>query len=357
MQKLNSLQALRALAAIMVLIGHTISEAEYYFNIQFHLDFIPWTRGVDLFFIISGFIIYYASRDLFGQPDARRIFLIRRFIRVVPLYFLFTSLMVIALLLFPSGVKETHFDIYQIISSYLFIPYERYDGRIAPVLSLGWTINYEMFFYIAFALVITFPKRVAISTITIVFLCLSIAGFIFDFQSAPLNTWTNSLILEFCFGLLIANAYCNYGKAYGIQSFWPSLTGIGIGLILLTIGYWLTENEILALPRFISAGIPAGIIVASAIFLLPETKEKALPRWILALGDSSYSLYLSHRFVLRPATILWLQVFPNSGFYSALYVIIVTVLALVIAYLAYIIVEKPALRLMHAKIQTRKKQT
>jgi exopolysaccharide production protein ExoZ len=143
MPKLGGLQFLRAFAAIMVLIGHAIAEAEHYFAISLHLDFIPWTRGVDIFFVISGFIITLSATRYKGRPFA---FLQRRVMRVVPLYYVFTTLMVFTVFFFPNGPKDTVFDLSQILSSYGFFPYARLDGRIAPILSLGWTLNYEIFF-------------------------------------------------------------------------------------------------------------------------------------------------------------------------------------------------------------------
>lgn len=100
------MQYLRALAASMVLVGHVLAEAEHYFGFDIPLRGLPWTRGVDIFFVISGFIIVLVSRDLHGTPGGVRTFLRRRFRRVVPLYWLFTTLMLCILLVVPGAAKD-----------------------------------------------------------------------------------------------------------------------------------------------------------------------------------------------------------------------------------------------------------
>jgi len=154
--KLPGLQALRGLAAVMVLIGHVLAEAEHYFALSLPGDTIPRTRGVDIFIVISGFVITLSAQRYMGRPWA---FLWRRLLRVAPLYYVFTTLMVAALLLLPGAVKDTPLDPAQIISSYVFFPYARPDGLIAPVLSLGWTLNYEIFFYALTALCLALCSR------------------------------------------------------------------------------------------------------------------------------------------------------------------------------------------------------
>ncbi len=110
MPRLDSLQWLRALAAMMVLIGHVIEEAAHYRGVTIPAANLPWTRGVDIFFVISGFVIALSMAHFTQSRDGARAFLLRRAVRVVPLYWLFTTLMVAALLLAPSGVKDTDLD-------------------------------------------------------------------------------------------------------------------------------------------------------------------------------------------------------------------------------------------------------
>lgn len=341
--KLNSLQALRALAAVLVTIAHASEEAKYFFHFQPPFDTDPFGKGVDLFFVLSGFIIFYASHK---QVTAGALtpgqFLLQRFIRVAPLYYLFTSLLVLVLVAFPAGVKEARLDWLQILTSYVFLPYERYDGRIAPILSLGWTLNYEIFFYALFALCLAFRAHIAALTTTALILALALLGAaVPEHYPAPIREWTDGIILEFGYGVLIAYVFEKTGKLHA--SWWLSVLAASCCLGLL---YWLNLPEKpFALPRFLSAGLPAAGVLMAFVFLMPDRLERKVPRWIVALGDSSYSLYLSHRFIQRPVQILFKRSGMNGSEYAGgLYVAFAVVMAFVVGYLVFRYIEQPLLR-------------
>jgi len=330
MPRLAGLQLLRGLAALMVLVGHVIAEAEHYFAhplpLSFAGDAIPWTRGVDIFFVISGFIITLSAPRYVNQPLA---FLWRRILRVAPLYYLFTTLMVATLLLMPGGAKDTILEQNQILSSYLFLPFERYDGRIAPVLSLGWTLNYEMFFYVLMALSLALPRPFLV--ISGLVASLAIASLL-PFTAAPFTFWTNPLMLEFLFGIALARAW-----QYGLR--WPS-TPLALGLLVIGIAL-LILLDTTPLPRFIAAGLPATLIVACATLFCPD---RALPGQIF--GDASYALYLSHRFTLRAVTLLLLPLLPSGSWAAWAFVALACTATVLIGFLVHLRVERPLLRIL-----------
>ena len=324
-QKLAGLQVLRAVAAIMVLVGHVLAEAEHYFALPLPGDAVPWTRGVDIFFVISGFVITLSARRFVGQPGA---FLWRRLLRVVPLYWVFTTLMVAALLLVPGGTKDTGFDPLQILSSYGFFPYERADGRIAPVLSLGWTLNYEVYFYALAALCLALPRPlIALSSLmlSIVFL-----GLLVPFDSPQWRFWSNPIIIEFLFGIGLARAWLHGWR-------WPRM-GFAVGGTVSGIAL-LVVLDPTSLPRFAAAGVPAALMVASGTLLCPQ---RPLPG--VVWGDASYALYLSHRFALRAATLLLLPLLPATLSGAAVYVVAVCVLAMAVGLLTHLWIERPMMR-------------
>jgi len=340
--KLDTIQALRALAAIMVTVAHAVEEAKYFFDFQPWFETSPFGKGVDLFFVISGFIIYYASRKLFAASGGIQQFAYNRISRVVPLYFLFTTLMVLVVVFLPGGVKEARFDIEQIWTSYAFIPYERYDGRIAPILSLGWTLNYEMFFYALFALVMWLPARkAAAAAIVLLTVLATIGAFLPPEAPAPLRAWTNNIILEFAFGVMIAVAYDAWGKRFARH------TWLAVGLMVIGFFgiYFLSHPQApINLPRFLAAGVPAALMMVAATLLLPASAELRLPRFMVALGDSSYSLYLSHRFVQRPIQIIVTRLDLGNSMAGVLYVWFAVILAVVAGHVVYLILERPLLR-------------
>ena len=99
-----------------------------------------------MFFVISGFVMVHASEPLFGRADGPRLFWLRRLIRIAPLYWAVTSLYLVLTLLLPD-MATSHYSPGLIAASYLFFPFPREDGTMQPVVGLGWTLNYEMFFY------------------------------------------------------------------------------------------------------------------------------------------------------------------------------------------------------------------
>lgn len=324
-ERLPALQTLRACAAIMVLIGHVIAEAEHYFARPLPGDLVPWTRGVDLFFVISGFVITLSAGRYLRCPGA---FLWRRMVRVVPLYWLFTTLMVALLLVVPTGAKDTAFDLPQILASYLFFPFERWDGRVAPVLSLGWTLNYEMFFYLITAACLTLARP--LGAVVMVVLVLVLTGMVVAFDAAPLRFWTNPILVEFLLGVALARAW---QMGWRLPHLGLAGLALGLGVILLIA---LDQTS---LPRCIAAGVPAAVIVASGTLLCP-TGRPPLMIW----GDASYAIYLSHRFTLRAATLGLLPLLPATIGGAVIYVIIVCAMALAVGLATHLWLEKPMLR-------------
>jgi peptidoglycan/LPS O-acetylase OafA/YrhL len=339
MPRLDSLQWLRALAAMMVLIGHVIEEVAHYRGQTLSAAALPWTRGVDIFFVISGFVITLSMIRFAGSVQGAGAFLLRRTLRVVPLYWLFTTLMVLTLLIAPSGVKDTDLDPAQILSSYLFLPYERHDGRIAPVLSLGWTLNYEMFFYLLASAVLLLNWSRAVAGLLAALAFLALAGAAFDPNQTALTFWTNSIILEFGFGVLLAILWLRRGTDH-VPLLAAALGFAGLAALVMLNGT--------TLPRAIAAGLPALLIVAGPVlFLVPPPGP--LNRAGLALGDASYALYLSHRFVLRLATLALLPFLPAGAGGAFLFIVIVTLAATALSLAVFHHIERPLLAALNRR--------
>ena len=134
-------------------------------------------------------------------------FLRRRFVRVAPLYWLFTSLMLGLILLTPAMVSHNDLTLRRGISSYLFYPWPRAGGDVYPILGLGWTLNYEMLFYLAYAVALCFPRRIGLAGITGVFLLATTFGRMAPASWIAFRFWTDPIILEFLFGVLLGCLY------------------------------------------------------------------------------------------------------------------------------------------------------
>lgn len=343
MGNIGSIQTLRAIAALIVLLSHLAKELNRNQNILFY-DWLNVTYsgqfGVDVFFVISGFIMIVSTQQEVGKLGASRRFLLRRIIRLAPLYWLLTSLTIAITLLEPALRNHNDMGWQYVLSSYLFIPFNRIsDNHLTPVLGVGWTLNYEMLFYLIFAFGLTFPARHYTKVIIVAFLTLSLAGITISADLPQLWFWTRPIILEFLLGALIGSALIR-GKRI------PSLVGyVTMGGALI---WWQTASNILDDPtlpqyRLFTWGIPAGLIVLASTLpnktlfdFLPKSTKQLTSR----LGDGSYSLYLVHMFIIRTATI-FLPIGLLGAFYVPIYIALTILLSFVAADFMYFYVERP----------------
>ena len=333
---LGNLQALRCLAAAMVLFGHVQHEAA-----SLHLGaapFVPleplaWGAGVDIFFIISGFIMYHTSADRFGTAGAGWEFLKRRAIRLVPIYWLYTTAMLAALVMFNGRIAHNDVTLGQIVASYVFVPWPRADGDLRPILSLGWTLNYEVFFYLAFGAVMAASKRRGMLLLAGAFIALVLLGVLVRPDSWVAYFWTRPIILEFLFGIGLARVF-----RAGVRLRWPAAAAMvvaGIGLMMLATA--LNLQYLLMRPLW--AGVPA-LIICAGLALGPGSHHP-LMRLARAGGDSSYSLYLSHAFTVNIASMVWLRLSLGSPW---AFTGIAIAASMAVAWVSYRLLEQPALR-------------
>lgn len=293
--KLETIQLLRAIAVMAVLISHVANELKNMLGdrmISFDLWLFPGNFGVDLFFVISGFIMVYTAQNHFGKPGAAINFLRRRIIRIVPLYWIMTSVMILIVILLPQNVRTATSDWGQWLSSYFFIPYARSgDGMIRPVLGLGWTLQYEMYFYVIFALGLLLPRRMTLLFIIGAMVGLLVASHLFILPGAIGSFLRDPMALEFAMGMFLGWVYVKgwrINRATGIAAV---LLG---GLILIIVPIF-ADNEFLW--RYVYYGIPGLLMVATAVLTAGDDMQ-SLPIWIVGLGDISYATYLVHPFVI-----------------------------------------------------------
>lgn len=331
---LTNIQLLRFFAAVAVLVGHA---GDLFMPAAAHLRTIPWSAGVDIFFVISGFVMTYLTQGQFGRSGAPRAFLVRRIIRIVPPYWLFTTLMVAAVLLFSDHIRNTEVSAASTITSYLFVPWPRVaDGQLNPLLSQGWTLNYEAFFYLAFAAALFFRR--GLLWLAGGFLLLAALHPLVPTHLFVLKFWTNPIILEFLGGVGLATLFLR-----GVRlSLWASL-----GLAILAIAIFVATEPMDAghYRRLVHIGLPSLMLCAS-LALAPEPQSSGLlRRAMVAGGDSSYTLYLSHTFTLNAALIAWRQ----SGFGMAvLAMVLAMVAAIAVAAVIYRWIERPMTDALHS---------
>ena len=204
---ISGIQFLRAFAATAVVAFHVrydiINNISPPGALPASLD--QGAAGVDLFFVISGFVMVYSSESLFGRPKASVTFLLRRISRIVPLYWAMTTIMLAYVL--ARGFGPSDASPLQALASYFFIPYWRPSGVIDPLYGIGWTLNYEMFFYVVFALAVVVRREIAVAGVAVLFAAFVMIASAIDLFPSQVAYLANPLILEFVFGMGIAIAY------------------------------------------------------------------------------------------------------------------------------------------------------
>lgn len=316
---LISLQALRALAAWMVVCHHFM---------QIFFDFHPsgpigqfftdrGAVGVDIFFVISGLVIYLSTQDK-DMPAGR--FLLNRAIRIVPAYWLYTVLMGLMLVGLGQWLPHPAVDLPHFVLSLLFIPAENPGGYgLYPTLNVGWTLNYEMFFYLLFSLVFTVPKR---HRPLIVAAALFAVSEVLGRYGVVSRFYENNIIYEFLLGIGIGILY---RRGWVVQGLWAPLTLIAASVLAI---YELDASD-----RLLHWGVPSALIVLGCVAMEPYFKGSRL---LKALGDCSYSVYLVHVLVLYGG---WLASEHWQLNPYAVFAVCVPVIA-VIGWVSYVLIEK-----------------
>ena len=167
---LISIQVLRAVAALAIVFAHLWPTFVFLGLPTAVANFLLGAAGVDLFFVISGFIMVYTSKPLFSQPGAPLYFFVRRIVRIVPLYWAATTVVLIFYLKTSFDLSERNLTWMNVIASYLFLPLPHLNGQTEPILGVGWTLNYEMFFYVVFAFATLLSQRWAVLAVTAFFI-------------------------------------------------------------------------------------------------------------------------------------------------------------------------------------------
>jgi exopolysaccharide production protein ExoZ len=298
--------------------------------------------GVDIFFVISGFIMFVTSRD--SSPGE---FAARRLIRIVPVYWLLTIALAAVVLIQPQLFRTTVLSGTYLIKSLLFIPYANpgQSGTLVPLLVPGWTLNFEMFFYLIFTGLLFFNFRYRLALSLLVFGILCVAGDhagVADAHSVP-AFYGNPRIFEFWAGMLIGYFYLRRTLCM------PRLVCVA----LIIAGFSLLVLNYEAFPPFyrsfgessLSYLVPSAAIVLGVVGVdySGGVRYHKIPA---LLGDASYSIYLGHIFLFGVARTWWARMHVErvDALHAILFALFGMAVCLLGSVLIYWIVERPMTR-------------
>ena len=343
--KLNNIQMLRAFAAVSVVIYHTniiLPHMRYYFG----------GYGVDVFFVISGYIMARILDPASGSSSD--FFLRRRILRIVPPYWFFTICLFCIAYVAPQFMVSTHANGVELLKSLFFIPFLKENGYIRPILFVGWSLNFEMLFYLALAIALLIWKRHAAWGGCVLILLIMVACKPFAAHSVVASFYSRLKVIEFVFGV-VCYYLCNAIPNETARAFRVPLTllcaACGIMLVLIQ-GFW-TETF---LNDTLSLGIFSFLLVGSAC-LLSQANWDIKISWIVLIGDASYILYLVHPYcelsidrILGPRH-PWLHTKSPAG------ALISVILSILVGILIHLYAERPTLRFLNRRFGGQRRST
>ena len=282
------MQALRAAAALAVVAGHStdfllVANG----SVPPAFRYLHGPAGVDIFFVISGFVMMISGERLRTRPHPARLFLWRRVIRIVPLYWLLTIAKYVTTRLDPALSVRGRPAAAELIASLLFVPYRAVDGWFHPLIPVGWTLSFEMVFYLIFAAALTVRNGLR-WVLAPMMLLLATVGL---FRGPGWPVWTelaDPIVLEFLAGAAIARLAME-----------RSLPGRVFAMCFLVLGAGILGGTFptpVPISRLMTWGLGAMLLVLGVVALEPLLGPW-LPRWLLILGSASYSIYLVQSFV------------------------------------------------------------
>lgn len=283
--KLNDLQAVRAIAASMVVLNHGLERAHVHGPLIW-LAKASGLIGVWIFFVVSGFIMVHTTGRKFGKPRVAGRFAQHRIIRIVPLYWLFTLAQIALMVLLHQ-----EFGPREIIGSFAFIPYLNEAGKPRPLLGQGWTLDYEMLFYAVFAISLLMRRRLGLWFSFGSLALLASLHYVVRPSSTGFSpaTWCDPIVLLFGAGMALGLIRERLSISARPWSF-AAASCLPLAAVVAVLGTPFT-----AAAPVISAGF---CVLAVAAVVLSQDSGSRIAGFFARFGDSSYSTYLIHPFVL-----------------------------------------------------------
>lgn len=293
--RLDGIEALRGSAAIAVMLFHAcVLSVDYLGSALFDPAMVIGNAGVDLFFVISGFVMAYTTWPQIGRPGLPVDFAVNRLSRIYPPYWVLTAMVFLYWLHNPAGVnaKTGGVDLW---NSWLLLP----SKDKLPLVPVAWTLVYEVFFYLVFwALLCT--RRPAVLLIALAGWALAVIAHGVTARGALQISAVEQLVfsplnLEFVLGAFLGIAYHRHGEP---RSSWPVALGMAIFAVEAWYFHRTGQANFLAAPERVALFLPPAAMIVWGM-LGASSRWPALLAILVRTGAWSYSLYLTHILVIH----------------------------------------------------------
>ena len=343
LKKINSLQIYRGIAAVLVVLFHATTYSQEKLNRPFLNNiFLFGYTGVDFFFVLSGFIIFYAHAQDISTYQPVTPYLTKRLIRIYPIYWFVTLTKLVILLCVPTLAKSYEKQISVILASVLLIPQAN-----LPIIGAAWTLSYELFFYLLFGLAIWLGGRwgfYLLGAWSLILLCFAV-GEVIGIRGLPEHYLVKFLLnernLEFILGCI--SAYCVVRRRLA----YPCLMALSGGILFLAAGLYVSYGG--QVPSYtVFFGIPSLLLITGSASLELQSQVR-LARPLIFLGDASYSIYLTQGMVINVVALLLFRLNQLTQLNLSLSVAIIACLTILGGSAVYQFVERPLLSLIRTR--------
>ncbi len=336
--RIEPLQVMRGIAAVLILSKHALYEVSQISPVDINYNnFAYFSVGIDMFFILSGFIMLYISRNNYGVQAAKD-FIIRRVLRIVPTYWFYSFVLLGVAMIMPQVLGTAEFVPFHFLKSLFFITYENTAGDLQPFLANGWTLNYEMYFYVIFALCLLIPAKYGLPLMAVYFIS-SVATDFYGLGGIADQFYARPIVLEFLAGSIIGWLFIKNIRLPA-WCFWA-----GVAFTLGAIITLFFPDQFFALTGLEYSRM-AVAITSITLLVLPKGAEYVpAPKWSIMLGDASYTIYLSHPFAIGAITQAVLLMGWQGSLSPWLIFWTIFVVSIIGGLIAYQIIEKPLLSL------------
>jgi exopolysaccharide production protein ExoZ len=346
-ETLVGVQLLRGIAALLVVFQHyVLTAAERGFAIPALTGIWIGHAGVDIFFVISGFIMEYTCGGKKYAPGDRRTFITRRLIRILPLYWTLTLFAAAVAMLLPGAVNAK-ITLHEFLMSMVMLPGIDGNGRYEYVITMAWTLTYEFYFYIIFCILLAATPRTRLLSMAAIF---GLGAIVHMFHPSPQNTivavFSSPLAFEFLAGCVLARLLRAGISLSALSSF--SLIAVGITVLFFelkmeVVGSWM---------RVVQWGVPGALLVYGTVLCrgwVQSSSRSFFTALFEHIGNISYSLYLSHFFGIALFVRLYAMIAKKMTIAPWLAGLCLFAFCILVAQICYVFIEKPARSALQAR--------